>query len=120
MELIAEVDDALIVSLDLPGGKFFMPMFVKLANGLQLADDIEQKIRQTLRQNYSPRHVPDKIYPVDDIPYTLTGKRMEVPVLRILLGVPEEQAANRNVMSNPDSLDYFIRFAKEQADYSLS
>ena len=96
-----------------------MPMFVKLANGLELDDDIDQKIRKTLKEQYSPRHVPEKIYQVDDIPYTLTGKKMEVPVRKILMGIPEEKAANRNVMSNPVSLDYFIRFAKERADYSL-
>ena len=120
MDLIDEVDDALIVSLDLPGSNFFMPMFVKLANGLEFDDAIDQKIRKTLKDNYSPRHVPEKIYQIDDIPYTLTGKKMEVPVRKILMGVPEEKAANRNVMSNPASLDYFVRFAEEQADYSLS
>ncbi len=119
MDLIDEVDDALIVNLDLPGGNFFMPMFVKLADGQALDDDLKQKINQTLRETYSPRHVPDKIYLVDDIPYTLTGKKMEVPVRKILMGMPEEKAANRNVMANPSSLDYFIRFAEERADYAL-
>jgi acetoacetyl-CoA synthetase len=69
---------------------------------------------------YTPRHVPENIYQVDGIPYTITGKKMEVPVRRILMGTPLEKAANPNVMSNPASLDYFVRFAEEQADYSLS
>ena len=120
METIDEVDDALIVNLDLPGGTFFMPLFVKLASGTALDSTIEEKIRNTLRDSYSPRHVPEKIYQVEDIPYTLTGKKMEVPVRKILLGIPANKAANRNVMSNPASLDYFVEFAKEQADYSLS
>jgi len=120
MEMIDEVDDALIVNLDLPGGTFFMPLFVKLAPGMELDATIDEKIRNTLRESYSPRHVPEKIYQVDDIPYTLTGKKMEVPVRKILLGVPANKAANRNVMSNPASLDYFVKFANEQADYSLS
>ena len=120
METIDEVDDALIVNLDLPGGTFFMPLFVKLASGTELDSTIEEKIRNTLRDSYSPRHVPEKIYQVEDIPYTLTGKKMEVPVRKILLGIPANKAANRNVMSNPASLDYFVEFAKEQADYSLS
>ena len=120
METIDEVDDALIVNLDLPGGTFFMPLFVKLASGTALDSTIEEKIRNTLRDSYSPRHVPEKIYQVEDIPYTLTGKKMEVPVRKILLGMPANKAANRNVMSNPASLDYFVEFAKEQADYSLS
>ncbi len=120
METIDEVDDALIVNLDLPGGTFFMPLFVKLASGTALDTTIEEKIRNTLRDSYSPRHVPEKIYQVEDIPYTLTGKKMEVPVRKILLGIPANKAANRNVMSNPASLDYFVEFVKEQADYSLS
>ncbi len=120
METIDEVDDALIVNLDLPGGTFFMPLFVKLASGTELDTTIEEEIRNTLRERYSPRHVPEKIYQVGDIPYTLTGKKMEVPVRKILLGVPANKAANRNVMSNPASLDYFVEFAIEQADYSLS
>ena len=120
METIDEVDDALIVNLDLPGGTFFMPLFVKLASGTELDSTIEEKIRNTLRDSYSPRHVPEKIYQVEDIPYTLTGKKMEVPVRKILLGIPANKAANRNVMSNPASLDYFVEFVKEQADYSLS
>ncbi|MDX1403680.1 MAG: acetoacetate--CoA ligase [Woeseiaceae bacterium] len=119
MDTLDEVDDALIVNLDLPGGNFFMPMFVKLASGLKLNDEIEGKICKTLKEMYSPRHVPEKIYQVEEIPYTLTGKKMEVPVRKILMGVPEEKAANRNVMANPASLDYFVRFAEEQADYSM-
>jgi acetoacetyl-CoA synthetase len=63
--------------------------------------------------------VPDKIYQVDSVPYTLTGKKMEVPVRRILMGVPVEKAANRAVMANVDSLEYFIRYASEQQDYQL-
>lgn len=119
MELIDEVDDALIVNLDLSGGRFFMPLFVKLADDLKLDGVIEEKIRKSLRENYSPRHVPEKIYQVHDIPYTLTGKKMEVPIRKILMGTPRDKAANRNVMSNPASLDYFVRFAEERADYSL-
>ena len=119
MELIDEVDDALIVNLDLPGGTFFMPLFVKLAPGTELDTSLDEKICKCLRDNYSPRHVPEKIYQVDDIPYTLTGKKMEVPVRKILMGAPVSKAANPNVMSNPQSLDYFLHFAEEQADYSL-
>jgi acetoacetyl-CoA synthetase len=119
MELIDEVDDALIVNLDLPGGTFFMPLFVKLAPGTELDTSLDEKICKCLRENYSPRHVPEKIYQVDDIPYTLTGKKMEVPVRKILMGTPVSKAANPNVMSNPQSLDYFVHFAEERADYSI-
>ena len=65
------------------------------------------------RSEYSPRHVPDKIYAVPDIPYTLTGKRMEVPVRRILSGVALAKAANRDAMANPKSIGFFLRLAEE-------
>ncbi len=112
---LPEVDDSLIVNLDLPGGRFFMPLFVKLRNGSALDEVTTEKIRATLRREYSPRHVPDKIYAVDDIPMTLTGKKLEVPVRRILMGVPVEKAANRDAVANPKSLDYFIGYAKDSA-----
>ena len=73
-----------------------------------------------MRSDYSPRHVPDEIYAVNAIPYTLTGKKMEVPVRRILMGVPPEKAANRAAMANVESLDYFIEYAREQQDYRLT
>ena len=113
------VEDALIVNLDLPGGKFFMPLFVKLAEGIKLDERVADVIRAKLRSEYSPRHVPDKIYQVDSIPHTLTGKKMEVPVRRILMGVPLEKAANRDAAANPHALDYFVQYAKTQKDYSL-
>jgi acetoacetyl-CoA synthetase len=117
--LLAEVQDALIVNLDLPGGGFFMPLFVKLAPGVELDGALETKIRDTLRREYTPRHVPDRIYQVPGIPYTLTGKKMEVPVRRILTGVPAEKAANRSGVSDPSALDFFIDYARRQQDYRL-
>ncbi|HUW38216.1 MAG TPA: acetoacetate--CoA ligase [Rhodocyclaceae bacterium] len=115
-----EIEDALIVNLDLPGGKFFMPLFVKLAGGRALDERISAAIRATLRQEYSPRHVPDRIYQVPAIPMTLTGKKMEVPVRKILLGLPAERAANRAAMREPEALDYFTAYARNQQDYSLA
>jgi len=114
---LPEVEDSLIVNLDLPGGTFFMPLFVKLKRGSTLDPPTVEKIRATLRREYSPRHVPDKIFAVDDIPTTLTGKKLEVPVRRILMGVPVEKAANRDAVANPGSLDYFVDYAKTQRDY---
>ncbi len=114
------VDDSLIVNLDLPGGHFFMPLFVKLAGGTKLDAEFEERIRKKLRTDYSPRHVPDKIYQVDEIPMTLTGKKLEVPVRRILMGVAPEKAANRDAVANPHSLDFFVNYAARQSDYSLA
>jgi acetoacetyl-CoA synthetase len=116
---VPEVEDSLIVNLDLPGGTFFMPLFVKLKGDIPLTEPIAEKMRAQMRKEYSPRHVPDKIFQVKAIPYTLTGKKMEVPVRRILMGVPVEKAANRAAMANVESLDYFLEYARTQRDYSL-
>ena len=113
------VDDALIVNLDLPGGQFFMPLFVKLAAGVQLDADLEKRICARLRKELTPRHVPDRIIQVPQIPVTLTGKKMEVPVRKILMGVPAEKAANRNAMANPSALDDFVSYARMQRDYVI-
>ena len=116
---IDEVDDALIVNLELPGGGFFMPLFVRLVDGLRLDDRIEDKIRDRLRREYTPRHVPDQIVQVPEIPVTLTGKKLEVPVRKILRGVPADEAANRNAMANPGSLDFFADYATKQQAYPI-
>jgi acetoacetyl-CoA synthetase len=116
---IPEVDDAIVVNLDLPGGQFFMPMFVKLADGLTLSQDIENEIRTRLRREYTPRHVPDKFIQVPLIPTTITGKKLEVPVRRLLMGVPLEKAANTSAMADPSALDAFIDYAHTQHDYKM-
>ena len=112
-----EIADSLIVCCELPGGEFFMPMFVKLTPGAELTDELTRRLNLRLRTDCSPRHVPDKIYPVADIPYTLTGKKMEIPVRKILLGVPLEKAASRDAMANPDTIDHFVEFARTSQDY---
>ena len=116
---LAEVEDSLIVNLDLPDGGFFMPLFVKLAPGLKLDAALEQKIRTVLRQDYTPRHVPDKIFQVPSIPTTRTGKKMEVPVRRLLMGTSPEHAGNRSALIDPDAFDFFIAYTRQQRDYTL-
>lgn len=116
LALINDVEDALIVNLDLADGGFFMPLFVKLLPGKTLTPELEKHIRDTLRREYTPRHVPDKIIQVPLIPYTLTGKKMEVPIRKILLGVPVDKAANRSAMMDASALDFFIRYHGTQQD----
>jgi acetoacetyl-CoA synthetase len=113
------VEDGLIVNLDLPGGDFFMPLFVQLEPGRVLDEALIKAINARLRQEYTPRHVPDKIFQVPAIPYTISGKRMEVPVRRILSGVPLAKAANRDAMANPAALDFYIEYARTQNDYKM-
>ncbi len=117
--LVPGVEDGLIVNLDLPGGKFFMPLFVKLAEGVQLTDQLTKAINDRLRSEYTPRHIPDRIFQVPAIPYTISGKRMEVPVRRILSGYPLAKAANRDAMANPAALDFFVEYTRTQTDYRM-
>ncbi len=120
LDLIDGIADSLVVNLDLPGGRFFMPLFVQLQPGGQLDVDLQRTIAETLRRNYTPRHVPDRIIAVSGIPYTLTGKKMEVPVRRILMGAAPDAVLNRNAMANPRVLDEFVTYFTDQRDYSLS
>jgi len=118
LEILPEVEDSLIVNLDLPGGRFFMPLFVKLAPGHALDASLVEKINATLR-SYSPRHVPDRVYAVPAIPYTRTGKKMEVPVRKLLLGATAGAVASADAMADASALDWFVNFARERRDYSL-
>jgi acetoacetyl-CoA synthetase len=120
VEQLDIIEDSLIVNLDLPAGKFFMPLFVKLSPGVKLDSALQKSICSTLREKYSPRHVPDKIIQVDEIPYTLTNKKMEVPVRKILIGIPLEKAANKDAMANSSTLDFYVEYAKSNTDYELS
>jgi acetoacetyl-CoA synthetase len=112
VEQLDEIADSLIVCLELPGGAFYMPLFVRLAGGATFDDALRQRIVTKLRTDCSPRHVPDEIHRVDAIPYTLTGKKMEIPVRRILAGTPPEKAASREAMMQPEALDWYVDFAR--------
>lgn len=117
---LPEIEDALVVNLDLPAGKFFMPLFVKLRNGQALDAVLDHRIREHLRQEYTARHVPDRVIAAPGIPMTLTRKKMEVPVRKILMGVPLEQAANQHAMMNPEVLGFYLDYARKQSDYSFA
>lgn len=119
VEKFPEVEDSLVVCIELPGGKFFMPMFLSLADGSELTEALQEKIIKVLRSECSPRHVPDKFYAVDEIPYTLTGKKLEVPVRKLMLGWPVEKAVSRDSMKNPSALDYFIEYIATTDDYEV-
>jgi len=113
---VPEVQDALVVNLDLSGGGFFMPLFVRLVEGAGLDAELQARICATLR-DYSPRHVPDRIIQVPAIPMTRTGKKLEVPVRRILLGTPVDRAVSREGLADPAALDGFVAYAATQRDY---
>lgn len=107
---IPEIIDSLIVNLELAGGNHYMPLFVKLEEGEILTSELQMKVAQLLRSRCSPRHVPDEIIVVPDIPYTISGKKMEAPVKKILMGMDIDKTLNRDAMRNPESLEFFQNF----------
>ncbi|MBV9789921.1 MAG: acetoacetate--CoA ligase, partial [Chloroflexi bacterium] len=111
VEDIPEVMDSLVVDLEGLGGASYMPLFVVLKPGVELNDDLKTRINSRIRSSLSPRHVPNEIYAIPEIPRTLSGKKLEVPVKKIMLGVPIEKAANPDSMSNPHVLRYFVELA---------
>ncbi len=108
---IPEITDALVVDIPKPGTEGWMPLFVVLADGETLDDELTGEIKRRIRELCSPRHVPDAVYDIAEVPRTLSGKVLEVPVKRILTGTPPEQAASRDSLANPRSLDYFVELA---------
>ncbi|MCW5633475.1 MAG: acetoacetate--CoA ligase [Rubrivivax sp.] len=117
VENVEGVQDSLVVNLDLPGGAFFMPMFVVAKPGHRLDDEMQRRITQALRTQGSPRHVPDSYVAIDAVPYTLTGKKLELPVRKILLGAAPEKVASRDAMMNPAALDFFVSFASDRTQW---
>jgi acetoacetyl-CoA synthetase len=112
---VDEVLDALVVDIPRPGTEGWMPLFVVLRDGAELDDALIGELARRIRERCSPRHVPDRVYAIDEIPRTLSGKVLEVPVKRILMGTPPEQAASRDSLANPAALDYFSELASELA-----
>jgi acetoacetyl-CoA synthetase len=108
-----EVLDALVVDVPRPGAESWMPLFVVLRDGARLDDDLRARIARGIRERCSPRHVPDEVFRIDAVPRTLSGKALEVPVKRILMGTPAAQAASRDSLANPEALDWFVDFATE-------
>jgi acetoacetyl-CoA synthetase len=109
-----EIADALVVDLPREGTDGWMSLFVVLADGAVLDDALVEEIRRRLRQDCSPRHVPDEITRIAEVPRTLSGKVLEVPVKRILTGTPVDRAASRESLANPAALDAFVRMAGDR------
>jgi acetoacetyl-CoA synthetase len=115
VEELPEVRDSLIVDLEYLGRPSFMPLFVVLQPGLTLDDGLKASIVEQIRTKASSRHVPNDVLQVDDVPRTLSGKKMEVPVRKLLLGAQAEKVANPDAMQNPDSFAFFVRYAERIA-----
>ncbi len=108
---VPEIADALVIDLPKAGTEGWMPLFVVLADGASLTDELVATVRRRIREDCSPRHVPDEIVQIAEVPRTLSGKVLEVPVKRILMGVAASEAASRESLANPAALDYFVERA---------
>ena len=106
-----DVVDALVVDVPREGEENWMPLFVVLRDGVELDEDLQKRIKKRVREDCSPRHVPNTVHQVAEIPRTLSGKVLEVPVKRILMGTPPDQAASRESLANPAALDPFVALA---------
>ena len=112
VERLPGIREALVVGIDEPGGGYWMPLFVVLEEGRTLDGELRTLITTSIRREASPRHVPDEIFEVAAIPHTRTGKKLEVPVKRILMGVEADKVASADSLLDPQSLAPFLAMAR--------
>jgi acetoacetyl-CoA synthetase len=115
VEGMPEVLDSMVVDLEYLGRASYMPLFVVLREGITLDDALKSRIAGAIRTALSPRFVPDEIVQVPEIPRTLTGKKQELPIKKLMLGQPIEKVVNRDAMANPGCLDFYAGFARRKA-----
>lgn len=109
---LADIEDSLVVCVDYENGTSSMLLFVRLENTASFTEELKDNIKRTLRGQYSPRHVPDFIYSVSDIPYTLSGKKLELPIKKIFSGTDVNKAVSTDIMRNPESLKDYVSIYK--------
>ena len=115
IEPLPEVVEALVIGAEQQDGSYWMPLFVVVHDGFTLDDGLRSRITTAIRRNASPRHVPDEIIQVPGLPHTRTGKKLEVPIKRLLQGAPTDTVVQLGAIDDPVLLEPFIRLAKERA-----
>jgi acetoacetyl-CoA synthetase len=113
VEAVPEVLDSLVIDLEMLNRPSYTPLFVVLREAVVLDEALKLKIKQAIRAELSARHVPDDVIAIAEVPRTLNGKKLEVPVKKILLGAPLEKAANLGSVANPAALQFFVTLAEE-------
>lgn len=108
VERLPEVAEALIIGVDQPDGGYWMPLFVVLAEGAELSDALRDRIQSTIREEVSPRHVPDEIIAAPGVPHTRTGKKLEVPIKKLFQGADAAKVVERSAVDDPDLLDWYV------------
>ncbi|WP_353396783.1 hypothetical protein [Hydrogenophaga sp. 5NK40-0174] len=115
VEALPEVMDSMVVDLEYLGRESYMPLFVVLREGLVLDDALKLKLNSAIRSALSPRFLPNDIFQVKEIPRTLSGKKQELPIKKLLLGQPLEKVINKEAMANPACLEWYVNFATAHA-----
>ena len=115
VEALPEVLDSMVVDLEYLGRESWMPLFVVLREGQALDEAMRSKISNAIKTALSPRFVPDEIFAVAEVPRTLSGKKQELPIKKMLLGQPVEKVINREAMANPGCLDWYVQLAARRA-----
>ncbi|WP_406424266.1 acetoacetate--CoA ligase [Streptomyces sp. NBC_00873] len=111
IENLPQIADSLVIGAELPDGRYYMPLFVVPAEGTECDEELQRTIKATIRQKLSPRHVPDAVIEIAAVPRTLTGKKLEVPVKRILQGASAAEVRAEGAITHPGMLDWFADFA---------
>lgn len=115
VERLPEVAESLVIGAELPDGDYYLPLFVVLSPGAVLDNDLRSRINQIIRTQVSPRHVPDEIIEAPGVPHTLTGKRIEVPIKRLLQRHPLAEAVNLGALDRPELIDFYVNQAARRA-----
>ncbi len=115
VEALPEVLDSMVVDLEYLGRESYMPLFVVLRPGVVLDTPMRSRLNDAIRTALSPRFIPNDIFQVDEIPRTLTGKKQELPVKKLLLGQPIDKVVNKDAMANPACLDWYVALARQRA-----
>jgi acetoacetyl-CoA synthetase len=114
VETIPAVVDCVVLGVEQPDGGYWMPLFVQLAPGEELTDELVDEIRTAVRTTASPRHVPDEVIAVPGVPHTRTGKRLEVPLKRLFQGVDPAKAVNRGAVDDASLVDHYLELARQR------
>jgi acetoacetyl-CoA synthetase len=114
VEAVPRVFDSLVIDIEHLGRPSWMPLFVVLREGDALDDDLRNELRQRIRDGVSPRFLPDEIVQVAEIPRTLTGKKQELPVKKLMLGRALAEVVNRDACANPAAFDWYVDYAKRR------
>jgi acetoacetyl-CoA synthetase len=108
------VRDCVVLGVEQRDGGYWMPLFVQLAPGEELTDELVAEIKAAIRANASPRHVPDEVVVVPGVPHTRTGKRLEVPLKRLFQGVDPAKAVNPGAVDDPALVEHYVQMARER------